>query len=163
MGIALITDQQKKVFGDYASESKDTETESLNNKYSGFLKVLHDIYPETNRALILLNRFLNPAYFRASTFNKDTFIEFNTVLALYIETTDDIVRASHHRKVVGYLKNTDLFLTLPRTKVISAPYTDEIVPKTYVKAADDLSEIGSLGITETMATLFDAPLDREAE
>ncbi len=152
MGIALTTAQQNEVFTAYLTESKTSETSALNNTYSGFLKLLHDLYPATNRALILLNKFLNPAWFNTSDFDGDDFIDFNSLLESYITTTDDKVRAADHRRIVSYLKNDtipNLFLPLVRTKVILPPFTDTVVSGSYVLGAAGLPEIGSLIMDET--------------
>jgi hypothetical protein len=156
MGISLTTGQQD-FFNTYKNMDKSANTAALDLAYANFLKVLKEVDGTTNRALIYLNRYLNPAWFDGSDYDATKLSALFTVLQDYITTTNQDTRNAKHLEVVAYLKNTTvsgLFLqNPPRTKTIFSAneYTDGgDITATYVSVARASASIGSNSFEDTM-------------
>ena len=158
MGISqTLSAPQQSFFNAYKNMNKLSNSAELDLAYANFLKVLKEVDGTTNRALIYLNRYLDPAWFDGSDYDATKLTELYTVLQDYITTTSQAVRNAKHLEVVAYLKNTTvpgLFLETPlRTRTIFSAneYTDggDITPD-YVSDARASASVGSNSFEDTM-------------
>lgn len=132
----------------YTASNTSTEDAALDKSYADFLRVLNDEIT-VHKSLILLNRYLNPAWFKSVSFNATTFSTFNTLLNNYITTGDDTLRTGYHYEIVKYLNNNtvpNLFLTITRTRTHFTEKNYSAAPSvvdTYVNSFKNLPSVGA--------------------
>lgn len=141
---------QKNYIGAYTATNTSTEDATLDKSYGNFLRVLNDQIT-VHKSLILLNRYLNPAWFSSSSFNATTFNTFNTLLNNYTTTSDTELRTGYHYEIVKYLNNNtepDLFLTITRTRTHFTETNYSAAPEVLESFVSSFKGLPSVGATE---------------